>query len=101
MTQDLHQITQYLMPLSNQELINVGMALGLSFPKLKKMSSEALLNDMVHAWLRMDDNVQETPSWGNLCKALEGCGHKGIATGIKEGGVNLKIHSIKIIFFFN
>ena len=73
-----------------QELVNVGLRLGLRYPTLKKMSSEFLLNDMVHAWLMKDDDVTEgsgEPSWKSLSKTLEDCGHSGIAAKIKGKGI--------------
>ena len=80
-------ITQFLSQLGNQELISVGLQLGLRYPTLKRMGSDSLLNDMVHAWLRKDDDVIETggePSFKILCEALEVCGHKGIASEIRK-----------------
>ena len=80
-------ITQCLTPLSNQELVNAGLRLGLRYPTLKRMSPEALLNDVVHAWLRRDDDVVDAsgePSWESLSTALEDCGHCGIASDIKQ-----------------
>ena len=90
---DHFQITQYLAPLSNQELVNVGLRLGLRYPTLKKMSPESLLNDMVHAWLRRDDDVIEgsgEPSWQSLSRGLEGCNHTGIASDIREHNKGIK-----------
>ena len=87
LTQKHHsQITQCLTSLKKEELVNVGLRLGLRYPTLKKMSPDTILNDMVHAWLRRDDDVIEgsgEPSWESLSKALEDCGHKGIASDIK------------------
>ena len=50
------------------------------------MSSGSLLNDMVNAWMRGDDDVGER-SWEALCAALTECGHKGIASDIKREGM--------------
>ena len=81
----LPRVSKYLKQFSNDELINVGVQLGLSYSTLNRMSSGSLLNGMVHAWLRADDDVGE-PSWEALCAALTECGHQGIASDIKREG---------------
>ena len=81
---DHAQIKSYLADLSSQEVINVGVELGLKYIKLNGNA-----NDMVMAWLRKDDNVMGRsgePSWDSLCEALEAYGHNGIALRIKEKG---------------
>ena len=86
-TQDYVQITQHLVQLNYQELIILGVRLGLSYARLRRMGLNSLLNDMVHSWLRMDDDVLSVagePSWETLRAALEACGHSGIAFSIKE-----------------
>ena len=92
LTQKHHsQITQYLTSLKKEELVHVGLRLGLHYLTLKKMSPESLLNDMVNAWLRRDDDVIEgsgEPSWESLSKAREDCGHKGIASDVKKKGID-------------
>ena len=89
---DHFQIQQYLTKLSIQDLTKVAMNLGLDYSRFLRVSPESLLQNMVQAWLRKDDDVIEKsgePSWDSLCKALEECGHKGTALNIKMKG---KIH---------
>lgn len=73
--------------LTNQELIDVGVALGLDYIRLKNTNTESLFQDMVHAWLREDDNVLKesgSPTWMSLVKALEQKGFNGVAKTIRE-----------------
>ena len=72
-----------LRKLGNEELISVGK-LGLAYNHLKSMPQKSLCDEMVHAWLRRDDNVVQTPSWENLAIALEATGFKGIAADIRK-----------------
>ena len=83
---DHHSVRKYLENLSDENLIELGEALGLSYPKLRKM--KPLLNEMVAAWLNRQDKVGET-TWSTLVKALESVGQKGIANTITEAE-NLK-----------
>ncbi len=53
------QISQYLNRLTPAEIINIGTKLGLDYVRLKRMPRESLVDDMVHSWLRKDDNVEE------------------------------------------
>ena len=62
----------------------MGAKLGLEYSRTKRMSQESLLDDMVHVWLRKDDNVTDV-TWHSLVTALESLGHNGIASSIKKG----------------
>ena len=90
LTQTHHaQITNSLKQLRNKELVKVGLRLGLHYATLERMSPETLLDDMVHAWLRKDDDVlgaSGEPTWESLSIALCDCGHRGIASDIKRRG---------------
>ena len=84
------QIIPLLTPLKNEELVTIGLILGLRYPRLKKMSSDCLLNDMVHAWLRRDDDVIEgsgEPTLESLINALQACGHTGVVADIRKQGI--------------
>lgn len=73
--------------LTKKELIDVGVTLGLDYIHLANMNPDSLHQDMVHSWLRKDDNVLKEsgpPTWGSLVKALEQNGLKGVAATIKE-----------------
>ena len=83
-TSDLRCITNYLRPLPLAEIISVGVELGLDYSRLKRMSQESLVEDMVHSWLSGDDNAEER-TWCSLIKALEATRHKGIASKIVKG----------------
>ena len=76
-------MTQLLNDLDKQEVIRVGLALGLCYNKMRKMDS---IEDIIAAWLRKDDNVCEksgNPSWASLINALDANGHTGIADTIR------------------
>ena len=77
-------MTQLLNDLNKQEVIKVGLALGLCYSKMRRMDS---IEDIIAAWLRKDDNVCKAsgnPSWVSLTKALDANGHTGIADTIRE-----------------
>lgn len=63
-------------------MLSLGGALGLAFNALKKM--KVLPDDMVAAWLRKEDYVQEDPTWRGLIEALKVVGQRGIAESIEE-----------------
>ena len=83
---DHYMVSGHLADLDNEDLITLGGALGLRYPKLKRM--HYLLGDMVAAWLNEEDNVLRAsgpPSWTSLVQALEDMGQPGIASRIQEG----------------
>ena len=87
-------VRKFLKPLSNTQLREVGLELGLRWPRLKKMKENCMLDDMLESWLREDDDVTETsgrPSWLSLVKALEEAGYKGVATKIKQS-MSITLH---------
>ena len=80
-----YEISRYLMDLDNQQTVQVGLALGMNYAKLKKMRS--LPDDMVAAWLRKEDDVLEVsgvPTWKGLTEALKDVGQNGIAVKIQQ-----------------
>ena len=82
---NLFEITRYLSDLSNEQLIDLGGALGLYFPTLRRMKD--LPNDMVAAWLLRQEDVLETsgePTYERLAKALEQIGQNGLAKDVRE-----------------
>ena len=81
-------VRKFLKCLSNKELREVGLELGLRWPRLKNMKEDCVLDDMLDSWLREDDDVKETsghPSWQSLVKALEEAGFNGVAAEIRKG----------------
>ena len=78
------KVSQSLKDLPNEDLITLGGALGLSFPKLKKMRD--LPSELVAAWLRKEDNVLECgkPTWRLLATALKDIGQNGVAKSILQ-----------------
>ena len=78
------KVSQSLKDLPNEDLITLGGALGLSFPKLKKMRD--LPSEMVAAWLRKEDNVLKygKPTWRLLATALKDIGQNGVADSILQ-----------------
>ncbi len=83
---DHYAVTKHLRGLSTEDLIELGEALGLYYPHLRKMNH--LLKDMVASWLNREDNVQSAsgdPSWGSLIKTLRVIDQPGIADKIAKG----------------
>ena len=74
---DLHKISQCLKELSRDDIIEVGLALGLYYSTLKKM--QMLPQDMVQAWLLQRDSVAEQPTVDTLVQALEDSNLPGTA----------------------
>lgn len=81
---DHYEVTTLLEVLTHQEMIKLGGALGLSHSRLRNMTDRG---DMIAAWLRGDDSVNEKsgPSWSNLASALKKNGHTNIASKIRQG----------------
>ena len=82
---NLFDITQYLKDLSNDQLINLGGALGLLFPTLRRMND--LPNEMVAAWLLRQEDVLERsgePTYERLAVALETIEQNGLAKDVRE-----------------
>ena len=79
------EINRHLMDLDNEQIVQVGLALGMNYAKLKRMRS--LPGDMVAAWLRREDDVLEVsgvPTWKVLSEALKDTGQTGLAMKIQQ-----------------
>ena len=79
------EVANYLRALPNDEVTHLGLALGLTYRKLKSM--QQCPDDMVDAWLRKEENVLEKsgrPTWTSLVKALRGIRQEGIAQYIEK-----------------
>ena len=73
------------MDLDNEQIVQLGLALGMNYAKLKRMRS--LPGDMVAAWLRREDDVLEVsgvPTWKVLSEALKDIGQTGLAMKKKK-----------------
>ena len=86
---DLHQLSIYLHQVPNEDLIRLGLALGLNYDKLKRLEGRGnFLLDMLSMWLRGEDNVTKVgpPTWKTLVKALrvKTVSHNGIAQSIEK-----------------
>ena len=79
---DLSAVSKFLEDLDSEEVIRLGVSLGLSFSKLKRMTM--FPEDAIAAWLRGDDDVRKT-SWASLAQALSDKKHTNIAGRIREG----------------
>ena len=80
-----YEISSYLLDLDDQQIVQVGLALGMNYAKLKRMRS--LPGDMVAAWLRREDDVLEVsgvPTWKVLAEALKDNGQTGLAMKIQQ-----------------
>ena len=93
-------VKKFLKHLSNVELRELGLELGLKNVRLRNMMiKDCMLDDMLESWLRGDDDVIETsgrPSWESLVKALKEAGHNGVAATIKKG-MSFIYHCHKLI----
>ena len=78
------EVKEFLQLLSSDEIRKVGVNLGLSYPKLKSIAEENMPDEVIHCWLRKDDNVTET-SWQKLVEALEKNGFNGVAAKVRQG----------------
>ena len=82
---DLFEITKYLGDMDNEQLINLGGALGLRYTTLGRMKT--LPNEMVAAWLRREEGVLKRsgePTYERLAEALEEMDQTGLAKDIRE-----------------
>ena len=80
-----YEISRCLDDLDNQQLVQVGLALGMNYAKLKQMCS--LPGDMVAAWLRREDDVLQVsgvPTWKALSEALKSVGQTGLSMKIQQ-----------------
>ena len=91
---DHYEISSYLSDLDNEQIVQVGLALGMNYAKLKRMRS--LPGDMVAAWLRKEDDVLEVsgvPTWKVLLEALKDTRQTGLAMKIQQK----YIHGLSLI----
>lgn len=102
-TENHSQILEFLADLSNNDVIEIGVGLGLKYVKLRDSSNPK--NDMVCAWLREDDNVLTCsghPSWESLRVVMEARGHTGIAARIAKEGKPTTSFSVHLYYkYFN
>ena len=73
-TEDLLEITDYLLELERKHIYNLGLVLGLEQRKVKDLQrSDSFLDDVISAWLRKEDQVTKkgNPSWAVLISALK------------------------------
>ena len=81
----MHTICKCLEGLQRDDIIGLGLSLGLYYPTLVKM--QMLPHDMVHAWLLRMDNVPKqsgTPTTDTLIRALDTQGLAGQAENVKS-----------------
>ena len=82
---DFADIVDYLWDLDKEQLIQLGITLGLHFKRLKDMEdSKTFCCDLVHQWLNKVDAVGKKglPTWSTLVNALR---HRRVSqTGVAE-----------------
>lgn len=77
---DHFEVCEYLRNLSTRQVMELGVALGITHPRLRRMKDH--ISEMVAAWLIQSDNVLRKsgiPCLSTLAKALEEIGERGIA----------------------
>ena len=82
---DHFEVKSSLENLDTDKLRDLGGALGLRYPKLRRMTN--ILDDMTAAWLNKEDSVlykSGEPTWSGLTEALEKIGQMGVAEDIKN-----------------
>ena len=90
---DVLEVTNYLLDLTQTDIHNLGLTLGLDYHHLKHMaSSETFRDDMIAAWLQKEDQVTKKgiPTWETLVKALRD-------RRVNQTGVADKIEDDKIV----
>ena len=95
-TDDHFAVMGHLRDLGNEQLLEVGGALGLRYARMKRMTS--LMSEMVAAWLNGEDDVltiSGPPSWASLIKALHDVGLNGVALAINAGTCATASYNIK------
>jgi len=82
---DLPRIKNYLNGLTNNQLKDVGLALGLYLSTLDNTNPQSLLKEMIQSWLVRADNVIDRsgpPCWESLVEALKESSMNGIADDV-------------------
>ena len=93
---DHHAVTRQLKNLTKADLIGLGTALGLYYPRLRKIGGEDLSDEIVAAWLREDDSVTKAsgpPTWASLATVLEAVDRTGVASRIRKSKLCYKCES--------
>ena len=86
---DLHTVCKCLESLQRDEIIGLGLSLGLYYASLVKMKT--MPKDMIHAWLLQVDNVTQqsgVPTTDTLIKALESRNLSGPANLVKSSFID-------------
>ena len=78
---DMDEICEFLKNLLDKDARKLGLALGLLFPTLQRMTN--LPDDMIHAWLS-GQSEKDNRTWGDLIAALKRNGQFGIAKEIEK-----------------
>ena len=84
---DHFEVKTSLENLDPNQLRDLGGALGLRYPKLRRMTNNIILDDMTAAWLNKEDSVLHKsgePTWSRLVKGLEEIGQMGVAEDIQN-----------------
>lgn len=90
---DHHAVSRFLAGLTKQNLIDVGVQLGLNYTNLTDLSGSEIKNELIRMWLNQQDYVSKTsgiPTWRSLIEALEENGFGGTADKIKTSIVGNK-----------
>lgn len=81
---DIREVRIYIKDLCKGPLVSLGVALGLSYPNVKRMSErENFLEDLIHDWLLKVDQVKN-PTWESLVNCLHEIGQTGIANRVYQ-----------------
>ena len=94
---DLAEVTDYLLDLQHDDIYNLGLTLGLYYPRLNKMeTSKRFRDDVIAAWLQKEDQVLKMgiPTWETLVKALR-------HSRVKQTGLANKIADDRIATKYN
>ena len=92
---DLLAVSGYLLDLDKEQMKTLGLILGLSHLTVSNSyegsTKTSYLNDILHAWLLQQDDVEEngSPSWAKLTTALE---HEQL----RQSGIAKKIRAERL-----
>ena len=92
---DLLAVSGYLLDLDKEQMKTLGLILGLSHLTVANSyegsTKTSYLNDILHAWLLQQDEVEESgsPSWAKLTTALE---HEQL----RQSGIAKKIRAERL-----
>ena len=82
---DHFEVRKYLKDLETEQLLQLGLALGLQYPTLKDMKN--MPDDLIHSWLlRQQEVIKQSgePTYKSLATALDEIEQTGLAQDVRQ-----------------